>query len=1201
MSGLADYRVRVARARVAGYIPPTFHTTEVGSDDQAETTQKSYRWLLDQLAECPPRTYLVDGVAGSGKSTLVTHMATDLLAADVACVRVNRETLSQGIDLLGDPEKFGRAMRPAEVDERLWKSRLKHRKCVYLIDAINELEGELGAAEMRFVRLLLDGSHSYPVLATSRTEPDQLGSADLRFVKRLSIAPLTDAEAGGYLRDRGLDPGSSVKEIRAAGMDGAIWNPLLLSLLADLLHTKASDTSTEIPRSRAELLRSTIRRGRKPRHAAPAVDRLRGQGLHLESVLCAATLVVAAGRNDGSFSRNDLRAILDQVWDDQALLDELIEEFLNTQMVAAGPTDLRGDQPYRLLHQSIVDFGLALGWQNTDPPPLAFDLDQCIGDWLGLQEDTDRAVSTLLEHMDHLRPSVLLDVVIANRGRLSEESRRRLWQSLGKFFRSGRRGRDDLARSLGRAPYSVVQEGVEYGLLDELWLKDPQMLPHVLEALRQESLTPEHLQQLRRRKERSDREQGETRAPVSVWAAPSDGLVLTRRRALAEDPDPAKRVRAAFWLARHCPDDAVAPLSTVLATDTQPEVRGAAATAMGHLGNADAGPALRTALESDTVASVRGAAATALGLLGDVSAGPALRTTLESDTGASARGAAATALGRIGDRGAITVLTAAVEADAMSRVRGAAASSLGRLGDAAAAPTLRAIIENPEETFNTRGAAVWALGAVVSDPQLWLIPCAESAHNHNGPDLKSARIFRGAIVNLLARQASNEDVRHWLNRVARNDTDHLNRTAAVRGLSLAHVISNELIRFLIDPDKPRDDGRRRDTDNGVLGVTGAAVIEMFGYDPVRANRLVPSVVELLTDPVTWSHTVSAVLYPLPTLPLDVSQRIIGQLEEAAESRPDSNQYLQPRLAVHRKINQRRQDVAADMRRLRERPEEIMRGFRSAAQPAARPEAERPGASSPEPEYDVAVITAVSVEWTALRRQLRTQEIQETTIQRNGRYYSAFTLEGSQGPVRVIAAQSTDKGGQSAAALTRDMMADFGCTLVLLVGVAGGFAQRGVELYDVLVGKTVHNYDPERIQAGGGGERPQSYKADAQLIRLVQHLHAGAEFETALEGRALHVKDYASGEKVIAWEDAPLRQTLLSMSTDVYGMETEAHGAMHAVWETNKPAAPVGAGIIKCISDLGDEAMREDKESKQQHAATIASRIALQVLAEFHRP
>src|SRR5205085_11143700 len=125
-----------------------------------------------------------------------------------------------------------------------------------------------------------------------------------------------------------------------------------------------------------------------------------------------------------------------------------------------------------------------------------------------------------------------------------------------------------------------------------------------------------------------------------------------------------------------------------------------------------------------------------------------------------------------------------------------------------------------------------------------------------------------------------------------------------------------------------------------------------------------------------------------------------------------------------------------------------------------------------------------------------------------------------------------------------------------------------------------------IQPRPGGERPQPYRTDEQLLRLVTYLDTHGDLSDILGGGGIHQKDYASGEKVIAWGQAALRGQLLDMSADVYGVETEGHGVMHTVWEAFKADGFFGAGMIKCVSDLGDEDMSIDKDTKQRSAATM---------------
>jgi nucleoside phosphorylase len=249
--------------------------------------------------------------------------------------------------------------------------------------------------------------------------------------------------------------------------------------------------------------------------------------------------------------------------------------------------------------------------------------------------------------------------------------------------------------------------------------------------------------------------------------------------------------------------------------------------------------------------------------------------------------------------------------------------------------------------------------------------------------------------------------------------------------------------------------------------------------------------------------------------------------------------------------------------------------------------------------NVALLTAIPIETVAVVEELRRLGIASRKVQKRGRYFDVFEMPSDR-TIRVVFTQATDKGGQPASAVTYDTLEGFHPELVLLVGVAGGFAERGVKLYDIIVARNIFNYDPERVQAQGGGERPQPYRTDAQLARLVSYLNTRGQLADVLGGAEIHHKDFASGEKVVAWRDAPLRQELLALSCDIYGVETEGHGVMHAICEAFNADHSVEGAMIKCVSDLSDEDMTVAKETKQRQAAMKAARVALRVIANFRR-
>ena len=59
-----------------------------------------------------------------------------------------------------------------------------------------------------------------------------------------------------------------------------------------------------------------------------------------------------------------------------------------------------------------------------------------------------------------------------------------------------------------------------------------------------------------------------------------------------------------------------------------------------------------------------------------------------------------------------------------------------------------------------------------------------------------------------------------------------------------------------------------------------------------------------------------------------------------------------------------------------------------------------------------------------------------------------------------------------------------------------------------------------------------------MIDLANALDADGAFAGVLGGRRLHVRDYASGEKVLMDRGSELRRRILELSPDVYAFEME---------------------------------------------------------------
>ncbi|MDG9718520.1 HEAT repeat domain-containing protein [Streptomyces sp. DH24] len=1351
-------RARLVSRTVEHYLRPTFRVR-----DSAEDSGEYLRFdaLLDQLPDhrskfAPkPKTWLVTGGAGSGKSTAVLQCAIALLDRETPCAIIDNRTIRQ-LDVHGlTAEKLAWQLRPSGIDVPLWKQHVRKNRVVFLVDALNEVQREFGgtSSEWKFILKLVSGAHDFTVLATSRSRVDNLDWTLQRDVETLAIEPLGEQDIETYLGMRDGSATEALTEIRTGDMLGVASNPFMLSLLTDWLLGTRSVKDRKIPRSRADLLLETVVRPRTEGRfgtAGPEEEAAR-RGLGMKAALAAAALAaITTGRGNADFLAVDVEALLGRVWDDKDAIAHTVKAFLDTQMVE--PVGDPEERQYSLLHPAFVDFGLALAWQSTGPPPVVLDpgyLDQCLGDWVGLQPDPDGAVLGLLaEGAKPLPPELVVDVLLANRGVLSDEVRGVLWRQLGECFTQGRQTRDRLAGALAGVPRTVLRDGLQRGLLRTLNANDPVFADTILDALWNGSLDAQSLQRLRQTHQRNKTE------PARRGAGRDEAMAAKRREWLREDPGALGRRRSANWLGANGNDqdvddlraamrddpeatvrgasatalgligsfravpallettegdpdpnvrgsaatalgrighpEAVPALTTALAKDTEANVRGSAATALGRIGDPqairtlitalaedargnvrgsaadalghigdpravptltdtlagdadaivqgsaakalgrigdpqaiptltaalthgaagvrgaaatalglighpEAVPALTTALAKDADAVVQGSAAKALGRIGDPRAVPALTDTLAEDTDGHTRGSAANALGRIGDARAVPALTTALAEDTNEKVRGSAANALGHIGDTSVADVLRATIGNPEETYVTRRAAVGSLAHLDTGDESWITEIADRLRYTTRGDPDGSAL-RGAIVHLVARREITPKTKAWLVGVIHDDRDPLNRTTAIEGLARAGQADPDLIKFIIAPERPRSDNRPRDSDAGVLGVAAAAVVRAAADDPAYTDSLLPSIVRLLTQENIYWATVNPPFTQLRLLPLTVAERVFARLEELVGDSPPQNPHLETALAFERESLAERRRVQAHVESFSRRPEAVLAGFRD--QRKSRFEVTAPSAGD---EYHVALLTAVPVETKALFHVLDDREITTTELQRDGRYYDVFDLASAgQTPVRVVTTQATDQGGQSAAAVTRDLLSTFRPHLVLLVGVCGGFGERGVSLGDVLLAREVFDYGPEKVRPEGGGLRPQVYRTDEQVLRLVTRLDTRGRLDASLDGHELLVKDFASGEKVIAWRDSDLRAQLLGLSADIGGVETEAHGVLHAIWEAFKAKEFVGGAMLKCVSDLGDEEMTVGKKAKQTEAARRAARVALDVAAAFRR-
>ncbi|WP_433926336.1 HEAT repeat domain-containing protein [Sorangium cellulosum] len=689
-------------------------------------------------------------------------------------------------------------------------------------------------------------------------------------------------------------------------------------------------------------------------------------------------------------------------------------------------------------------------------------------------------------------------------------------------------------------------------------------------------------------------------AANALGAIGDKSAVAALVKTLQSDSDPKNRGSAANALGAIGDKSAVAALVKTLQSDSDPKNRGSAANALGAIGDKSAVAALVKTLESDRDANVRGSAAHALGAIGDKSAVAALVKTLESDSDVKVRGSAAHALGAIGDKSAVAALVKTLESDSDPKTRGSAAHALGAIGDKSAVAALvktlesdsdaivrgsAALIEHGAAVAQLKVTAVSALLAVDPDAPTWLLSFSQRQHGR----LENA--VRGRIASAIGAAPGCAAHAAWLRTVVWQDAYSPSRTAAVRGLAAQGALDEETVRFVLDPTFSRPGRHKRAPDNAVRGQVVAALMRARAESSMTNKTLFQLAVRQLAESDATSGFIGAGLAPLGALPLPQRQSVLQAFDEELATMPSSNLTLRTRLEKLREQLAFDTQAQADLVALGKAPEAPLRRLRDRVPTVLGKETSMNITENPV----ALLITAVGAEREAMLHMLRdTASIAPSLEEIGGRYFDRFPHAGRKGPWDVFLGQPTEKGPHAAQALLQDFVKAHRPSLVLMVGMCGGFPERGVKEGSVLLARQVFNYEPARLRDGASVWSPSGYRGTPRLLDLANALASRGEFG---EIRVYTTKDYGSGEKLIDDLSSELRQRILDLSGEIIGFEMEGHGLLHAVWELQR-TIHFDVAIAKGVSDFGDGKQQHDKESRQRIATRNAAHVAMKLLSVY---
>jgi nucleoside phosphorylase len=259
-----------------------------------------------------------------------------------------------------------------------------------------------------------------------------------------------------------------------------------------------------------------------------------------------------------------------------------------------------------------------------------------------------------------------------------------------------------------------------------------------------------------------------------------------------------------------------------------------------------------------------------------------------------------------------------------------------------------------------------------------------------------------------------------------------------------------------------------------------------------------------------------------------------------------------------------------------------------------------------PSVDFVIITPLEDERDAILSHLQDvcgyQKLAPSTEDIRVYYLSeipvAALTDRSAGKYRVIVTSPSKRGRKAATAVTGDVIRRWKPRFILLVGIAGGIAARGVNLGDVLAPEQIADYELQKIQVRNPEIRYEGYPTDHQLLVAVQNFDD--EWTKSIKEKRpgeglpnLHYKGgvVASGDKVV--NDPTVLAKYQEGWPKLFGVEMEAGGVAEAILEATEHP---GFFMIRGVSDFADGEKDSAEVSRwRAYACDVAAAYSISLL------
>ncbi|MGQ4434796.1 5'-methylthioadenosine/S-adenosylhomocysteine nucleosidase family protein [Streptomyces sp. SAS_260] len=241
-------------------------------------------------------------------------------------------------------------------------------------------------------------------------------------------------------------------------------------------------------------------------------------------------------------------------------------------------------------------------------------------------------------------------------------------------------------------------------------------------------------------------------------------------------------------------------------------------------------------------------------------------------------------------------------------------------------------------------------------------------------------------------------------------------------------------------------------------------------------------------------------------------------------------------------------------------------------------------SVPEPQPTVLVLTALPLEYDAVRAQV---EQREERVHPDGTRVERGQLPGTPWHVAL---SELGVGADRAAALTSQLINWLHPQAVLFVGVAGSLKD-DIGIGDVVVGTRVY-------EIHGGKQTPEGFLVRPKALPGSHALEQAARSAVRdMAGVRAHFVPIATGDVVLADAKSEIAQFVRGNYNDAGAIEMEGFGALQAAHLNGQ----LHALVVRGISDRADDGKSTaDTSGSQQRAARQAALVTVALLRK-HRP